>query len=158
MRRGGVSTGSETRDSREALSHGWEWFSLHAGQRMQLVNFFLVSVAFLAAAFVTALTAKHYSLAVAIGGFGGWISWWFNRLELRTKELVKAGEAAVKHSERQLALASKIEELEILKRVETPARCFTSYGKVIGALHWSTLLAFLAGGVYAAVVGVSGPR
>ena len=42
---------------RNALSqtYAWNWFALHAGQRLQLVNFWLVAVAFLAAA-VTAFT------------------------------------------------------------------------------------------------------
>jgi hypothetical protein len=54
------------------------------------VNFFLVAVAFLAAAFVTALKDKHYAVAVGVGILGTWLSWWFHRLDLRTKELVEA--------------------------------------------------------------------
>ncbi len=132
-----------------ALDHAWDWFELHAGQRMQCVNFFLVAIAFLIAAFVTALKEKDYPLAVAVGLLGAWLSWWFHRLELRTKELVKGGEAAMKQSQRQLAEDTGVEALEILKRVETPEKKWTSYGDVLRMLHWTTLVAFLVGSAYA---------
>ncbi len=135
--------------ARDALDHAWDWFALHAGQRMQCVNFFLVAVAFLIAGFVAALTGKHYHLAVAVGLFGAWISWWFHRLELRTKELVKAGEAAMRHSQQRLAEEARIEELEILKRIDIPGKRWTSYGDVLRMLHWTTLGAFLLASGYA---------
>lgn len=138
--------------AQEALEHSWNWFALHAGQRMQCVNFFLVAVAFLIAAFVTALTGKHYALAVTVGLLGAWISWWFHRLELRTKELVKAGETAMRHSQQRLAAESRIEELEILKRVETPGKRWTSYGDVLRMLHWTTIVAFIVASAYALYV------
>jgi hypothetical protein len=34
-----------------ALDHAWNWFNLHAGQRMQTFNFFLIATAFLIAAY-----------------------------------------------------------------------------------------------------------
>src|SRR5882757_915360 len=37
------------------LDHAWQWFTLHATQRMQAVNFFLVATAFLSTAYVAAL-------------------------------------------------------------------------------------------------------
>ena len=50
-----------------ALEHAWQWFALHARQRMQCVNFFLVAVAFLAAAFVTGLKDDYYAVAALVG-------------------------------------------------------------------------------------------
>ena len=34
--------------------YAWNWFALHSNQRMQFVNFWLISVVFLGAAFVAA--------------------------------------------------------------------------------------------------------
>jgi Flp pilus assembly protein TadB len=106
-----MSADAEDREreiAQDALHHSWDWFALHAAQRMQCVNFFLVAVAFLIAAFVTALTGKHYAVAVAVGLLGGWISWWFHRLELWTKELVKAGVAEVVGGGRDHRLSATI--------------------------------------------------
>jgi hypothetical protein len=132
-----------------ALDHAWSWFALHARQRMHCVNFFLVAVAFLATGYVTALTKDLYGPASGIGVLGAWISFWFHRLDLRTKELVKAGEAAMKPLQQSLAQATGTGELEILKRVDAPGREWTSYGDVLRVLHWTTLFAFVVGAFYA---------
>src|SRR5437773_1673680 len=81
--------------SKEALSHAWNWFSLHAAQRLQSFHFFLIATAFLVAAYAT-LLEKRPGAAFAVGLLGAWVSFWFNRLERRTKQLVKAGEAALR--------------------------------------------------------------
>jgi len=62
---------------------------------------------------------------------------------------VKAGEEVLKHSQHRLAKETGIAELDILKRVERPGKCWTSYGDVICVLHWTTIVAFLEGAVYA---------
>ena len=87
--------------SKAALDHAWNWFALHAGQRMQSFSFFLIATAFLVAAYATVLK-EHRDIAIGIGILGAWISLWFNRLEQRTKQLVKAGEAALAPFQEQL--------------------------------------------------------
>jgi hypothetical protein len=147
-----MSTESEDRKraiEKDALEHAWEWFALHARQRMKCVNFFLVAVAFLAAGYVTALTKELDGLAVGIGVLGAWISWWFHRLDVRTKELVEAGQDAMKPLQHRLAEAAGVGELEIVKRVDPPGKRWTSYGEVLWMLHCTTLLAFVAGALYA---------
>jgi hypothetical protein len=139
--------------TRDAMNHAWNWFALHAGQRMQMVNFFLLAVAFLVTGYVAALTKDLHAGAVGIGLLGAWIALSFHRLELRTKELVKAGEAAMKDFERRLAEKSGVQELEIVKRVEKTGKNWTSYGKVLPTLHWTIFAAFLAGSVYALYLG-----
>lgn len=147
-----MSRGSEDRQETSdlaALTHAWDWFQLHAKQRMQCVNFFLVAVAFLVAAFVTVLKEQHYAVGAAIGLFAAWLSWWFRRLELRTKALVKAGERAMKPLQGRLSDKVSIPELEILRLVETPEKKWTSYGDVLWVLHWTTFVVFLIGSCYA---------
>ena len=39
----------------DVLDHSWKWFELHASQRMQLINYFPVAVAFLTAAYAVGL-------------------------------------------------------------------------------------------------------
>ena len=54
----------------KGLDHAWEWFSLHARHRMQAVNFFLVAVAFLSAAYVSALRFTHPLVAAGVSVLG----------------------------------------------------------------------------------------
>jgi hypothetical protein len=135
--------------SRDALDHAWNWFALHAGQRMQSFNFFLVATAFLIAAYATVLK-EHREVAVAIGILGAWISLWFNRLEHRTKQLVKAGETALAPSQRRLADLAAIPSLSILAAVERKESGSSSYSTVIDTIQWTVFAGFIAGALYAA--------
>jgi hypothetical protein len=134
---------------KDALEHAWGWFALHARQRMFCVNFFLVAVAFLAAGYVTALTEKLCGLAAGTSLLGALIAWLFHRLDDRTRDLVHAGEDAMKPLQHALAEATGIAELELVKRVDRSGKKLTSYGDILWALHWTTLLAFVIGTVYA---------
>ena len=133
-----------------ALDHAWAWFALHAGQRMQCVNFFFVAVAFLAAGYVTALTRGHPGVAVGIGGVGAWLALWFYGLDGRTRELVDAGEAAMAPLQQQLARETSNDALELVTRVKVAKG--VSYGRVLQVLHGTAVIAFLGGAVYAVAV------
>ena len=134
--------------AKSALDHAWNWFALHAGQRMQSFNFFLIATAFLVAAYATVLK-EYREVAAAIGLLGAWISFWFNRLEHRTKQLVKAGEKALAPSQERLAAVTDIESLRIVVAVDEKAPGSSSYAKVIDMIQWTIFVAFLAGAVYA---------
>jgi hypothetical protein len=41
--------------AKQAREHAWNWFALHATQRMQAFNFFVVATAFLIAAYASIL-------------------------------------------------------------------------------------------------------
>jgi hypothetical protein len=132
-----------------ALNHAWNWFALHAGQRMQSFNFFLIATAFLVAAYATVLK-EHRDIAVGIGILGAWISLWFNRLEQRTKQLVKAAEAALAPFQEQLAQRSGVQALKILVAIEPKAPHSSSYAKVINTIQWTIFFGFAGAAVYAA--------
>jgi hypothetical protein len=126
---------------RLGLEHARAWQQLHAEQRLRAVDFFLVATAFLVAAYVTSvMTNPGLALAVAIVGMG--VSLIFNRMELRTKELVKRGEAALRPLEAELAGSLDIPELELVERSERAVRRLTSYGNVIALLQWSAIVGF----------------
>jgi len=133
---------------KEALDHAWNWFSLHASQRMQSFNFFLVAVAFLVAGYGTVVD-KHPAIAVGIGGLGAWLSFWFNRLERRSKQLVKAGEVALGYSQARLAELEANPAMRILDVVEKKAPGSSSYGVVINVVQWSIISGFALSAVYA---------
>src|SRR5215813_10655336 len=98
--------------AKQAREHAWNWFVIHAGQRMQTFNFFLVATAFLFAAYAT-LLEKHRGAALGVCLVGAWLALWFNRLDSRTRQLVKAGERALASSEARLANIAGIPELKI---------------------------------------------
>ncbi len=91
--------------SAEAQTYAWNWFALHSGQRMQLVNFWLVAVAFLGAAFVQARTGNLRAVAVGVCLTGTVASIAFAMLDARTRRLVQVAEDALRVLEDERAAA-----------------------------------------------------
>ena len=83
----------------KAQTYAWNWFALHAGQRLQLVNFWLVAVAFLASAYVQARSSHMTAIAFGVSVTGIVSSVAFMRLDVRTRQLVRVAENALEHFE-----------------------------------------------------------
>jgi hypothetical protein len=131
-----------------ALDHAWNWFNLHAGQRMQTFNFFLVATAFLIAAYAS-LLEKLPLAALAVALVGAWIGFWFTRLDNRTRQLINAGEDVLKAYQKNIAKSTNIPALEILNKVESPTSNASSYRVVIAVIEWTIVFVFLFLAAYA---------
>lgn len=83
----------------DAQVYAWNWFALHSNQRMQLVNFWLVAVAFLCAAFVQARAGNLRTIAIGICIAGVVASIAFAMLDARTRRLVQVAEEALRKLE-----------------------------------------------------------
>jgi hypothetical protein len=131
----------------KGLDHAWQWFTLHANQRMQGVNFFLVATAFLTTAYVAALRSP--GVAAGVSALGAMFSLVFYRFEIRIQELVKAGERALFPSQKNLAELTGLQEFKICEYVENAKTPFTKYSIVIRTLYGSTAAGFLLAFTYA---------
>lgn len=140
--------------AKQAREHAWNWFVLHAGQRMQTFNFFLVATAFLIAAYAS-LLEKHHWAAFGVALLGSWLAVWFYRLDMRSRQLVKAGERALVILEAQLSATAEIAELKIVESVERAEPGSSSYRRVIKVMEWTIFAVFVLGAVYAAWLGRS---
>jgi hypothetical protein len=129
--------------------HAWNWFALHAGQRMQTFNFFLVATGFLVAAYGSLLD-EHRGGAIVVALLEAWLAMWFSRLDARTRQLVKAAERALAVSEALLAKTSSTPEFRIVEAVEQPEPGASSYGSVIKTVQWTIFWVSLGGAGYAA--------
>lgn len=134
---------------KDALDYAWKWFELHSSQRMQLVNYFLVAVAFLTAAYATGLQADRPAVSAVVAVLGAVVSWAFQQIEQRTRELIKLSEATLQEIENAMQADTTLSSVRLVARAEVPSRPRTSYFSVIRVLHWSTLGSFLLGLAYA---------
>jgi hypothetical protein len=134
---------------RLAIDHSWAWFALHAGQRMQLVNYFVVAAAFITAGYATSVAANRDVVAGFIGIAGAAMSLGFARLEIRTRELVQIAEPALLQLETRLATLTNVTGLDFVAQVEHPARKRSSYGFVIRALTSFAGGLFISAAAYA---------
>ena len=134
--------------AKQAREHAWNWFALHASQRMQAFNFFVVATTFLIAAYASILE-KHPAAAAVLAFVGAWLAYWFNRLDARSRQLVDAGEDALKVSQERLADLADNQALMILEAVDEPRPGASSYGRVITVIQWTIIALFLFGAIYA---------
>ena len=140
---------------KELREHAWNWFSMHAQQRMQTLNFFLIAMAFLGSAYGTSI-AKTPGVAGGVAVTGLVLSVIFNRLDHRNRELVKLGESALQTVEQRYQDLTSREEVQLVKRAERPQWRFLPRWQFLGTFHWSILfiegtlaVAFLVAAIYA---------
>jgi hypothetical protein len=139
--------------NKQVREHAWNWFALHAGRRMQSFNFFLIATAFLIAGYASLLDKRPVP-AVAVALLGAWVAFWFHRLDMRTRQLLDAGEKVLEIDQARLAERTGIPDLNILNCVKRTKRGASTYKTVIGMIEWSILVAFLVGVAFAGLVAV----
>ncbi|WP_427894060.1 hypothetical protein ACQHIV_13065 [Kribbella sp. GL6] len=133
-----------------ALQHGWSWFSLHAVQRMQVINHYLVAVAFLTAAYGSLAAARHWMIAAAVATTGVVVSLVFDLLDSRTRELIGLCEPALSQLEERLSREANVDLMMVL-RASKPHRRRVSYRVLISTLTRFGLAAFAIGVVVAVI-------
>jgi hypothetical protein len=135
---------------REAREYAWNWFALHAGQRLQLVNFWLVAVAFLAAAFVQSQISHARPVAAGVAAVGAVSSIAFQRLDVRTRQLTTVAEDALREFEAEwiaqgaTGLAALVARSEGLRQSR-----LDSYRLIIQSLQVSVAAMFAGAFIYA---------
>jgi hypothetical protein len=98
----------ESPSAKDMLEHAWRYFSLHAGQRLVLFNFFLVVSASLAAGLTACLQrgGLFLVLGIALGGLLALLSFVFWKLDRRTVFLIKHAEEALVELESVFSVSS----------------------------------------------------
>lgn len=144
-----------------ALKHAWDWFSLQANQRIQSVNLQMGSVALALTAYGVAIQSKNYAVAIVICIAGALIAVFFAGLDVRNRQLIRAGEAALRSLQDQLAERTGIDAMRFLREADGARLRMLRYTHIVRALTAVAVLLFIAGaivaGVYAAHQG-GGPH
>jgi hypothetical protein len=88
---------SDTGGRGDAVQHVWNYFQIHAAQRMSVFNFFLIISALIATGLAATLqgTARFASLGIPLGLLLALIAFVFWKLDQRTSFLVKHAERAL---------------------------------------------------------------
>jgi hypothetical protein len=143
---------SELSAQEVALDHCRSWVELHTNQRQNLLNFFLIAIAFLFSAYVSALDGHRNLLAAVISLMGALISFGFTLMDLRNRDLTRAGESPIMELERRMALRCNLPQLQIQEAVNQPRRPWLSMGKIVRAIHMAVGLTFAGAMIYALIV------
>lgn len=133
-------------------SYAWNWFALHAGQRLQLVNFWLVAVAFLAAAFVQSEISHLRPIAAGVALIGVVASIAFQRLDMRTRQLSRIAEDALREFEAEWVTLGASDRIALVRRSsEVKQSRMDSYRLIIQGMQLSVALVFIAAFIYSVV-------
>lgn len=136
----------------KAQTYAWNWFALHAGQRLQLVNFWLVAVAFLAAAYVQARSNHMAAIGFGVSVTGVVSSLAFMRLDVRTRQLVQVAENALRYFEASGSAAGMDEVTELVKASHQVRQSrLDSYKVIIQGLQLSVAFMFVLAAVFSLI-------
>jgi hypothetical protein len=91
------------------LNYAWQWFSYHAGQRLQAFHFFLIIVGVIAVAYAQAIDHHWEVVGIALGVFGIFVGLAFWALDVRNQELVNYGLNALEPLESELTISVSTE-------------------------------------------------
>jgi hypothetical protein len=88
-------------ERRDAMrDYAWKYFSMHADQRLKTFNFYLILVTvILGGVFAYIKDAAHPSFMSPVGFLLAVVSYLFWRLDIRTQELIRHAENALKRIE-----------------------------------------------------------
>ena len=137
------------KDPHEAvLTHAWAWFAMHAQQRMQTVNFFLVVEGVLLSAVGVTAKEQLYGYQFAAGLLIVLMAVLFWAVDLRVRNLVRVGKAALQAEQAHLATQSSITAIELVKLSEPTNMLAPTYGRIFSIMF----LVFIAIGVGVAAV------
>jgi hypothetical protein len=136
----------------ERQTYAWNWFALHAAQRMQLVNFWLVAVAFLGTAFVQASVHGMTAVATGVCAAGTAASVAFLLLDVRTRALVQIAERALATLEREMSPSGARTEFRLVGNADAErSGPLNSYYVVIRGLESTIAVLFFAAAIHSLV-------
>jgi len=131
-----------------ALGHASSWTELRTTHRSQGINFFLLSIAFMFAAYVASVNNDENTLAGCIGLIGAVGSLLFWQQDLRLRAVLRAGVRPLREVQKAFAERLGIPSLEIVRLTERPGRRQVSTAGLVTAMYLSGFFGSLAGAVY----------
>lgn len=137
--------GNDPDAANAARHYAWEWFKLHAMQRMTVFNLFLIITGAIITGFITATINKHYEVSLGLSVLELIVVSAFFRLDQRNAQLVKIGEDYLKHDEAKLASSIGSPLIRLADAAERkPCSIFYSFRQVLQTLFGVVgILAFI---------------
>ena len=153
---------SQNNISNEQREHAWNYFQLHASQRMSVFNFFVVMSALFTTALATSFTEKfnYPAIGVILGVGLVVIAFIFWKLDQRIRFLIKLAEKALRTIEshwinEKESLANPL-ALFSIEKIETGKKCVESRCWKPHTYHLKYSMCFGVAYVLIAVVGIIG--
>lgn len=118
---------------KDFINNLWKYFELHANQRMQLMNFYIVIESLFLTGLVTMLNSKEDLLIFELGVCIAMIffSWIFSQFDLRTRNMIHCCEDAIKHVEEKYVNDKGYDKEIMIFSVEEKIRKDSTYTRLM---------------------------
>jgi len=131
--------------NKDAYQVAWNWFRVHADQRMDLFKTFVVITLGLTAGYISLYNLKSYAAACGVAALGFVLSAAFKFLDIRVAALLKFGEAALKAEERRLRTEVGYDEILIVANSQPASLGFLTYRRILNVIYMGASVLFIAG-------------
>jgi hypothetical protein len=127
--------GQQLDELKVAKDIAFEWFKIHADQRLRVFNFFLIIAGFCVAGFFTSFQSGNKAAAAVIAAVLVCVCYCFKQLDRRTAQLVKVGEELLETCFDRVSSRENWPEMNlILKARQTQG--VHSYRQIFNWLFW----------------------
>lgn len=131
-----------------ALEHTWKWYEMRSSCILQIVNFYLISIAVLSAGYVSALGANMRQIAGMIGLLGGaatTAAFIAGRRHNQKGQIAKKPLIALQN---RLASELNIESLRMVERNDLARRPWFGLGRVVQVVYVLMLVTCLVAAAF----------
>jgi hypothetical protein len=124
-------------------SYAWDYFELHANQRMSSFKFFITLAVFMSTSLGASLSQQLYYIGILVGALLIIVSFVFCKLDERVRILIKNSELALKSLEGSFSNSNAQQPLELqLFRFEEAATKKQRQGKRTKLCFWKMYLSY----------------
>ena len=151
---------NHTAKAHELRKYAWDYFQLHAAQRMTVFNFFIVVATVVTTGLFTTLHERTHLQGILLGILLAFISFVFWKLDTRTQFLIRNSENVLKELEESfgaLGIRSEPHMLQLFRWEETETaharknngvcvwRNHLTYGQCLKYIFWCFIIVGLLG-------------
>lgn len=131
-----------------AIDHAWKWYELRSSHVMQIINFYLVSIAVLSAGYVSALNSRLSLIAGMVGLMGAAVTTVAFLAARRYDQTGKRATEPLAELQGRLADALEIQSFRMVERHWSAGTPWHSVRKVSRIVYIFALAACLTAAVY----------
>jgi hypothetical protein len=132
-----------------ALDHAWRWHEFRSNSGLQVLNFYLLAVAVLSTAYVSAINARRYDIAAVVAILGCAVSCATYMVGLRQREVANMAEAPLSEIQDRLATQLTIPSLRMTSKAEETRQTWRSATKTANIVFPLAAAACIGAALYA---------
>jgi len=137
-----------------ALDHAWRWYDLRINAGLQILNFYLLAMTVLTAAYVSAFNSRDHVISVAVALAGAAVSATSYMVGARQDHVARMALPPIEEAESHLAGALDINSLRLVEQYRVQ-RNLSTYA-VRGVAHFvypAIIIVCVVAAIYAVVSG-----